>query len=363
MAIPKHFANTIVDPRAYAERGVIDSVFSDLRSTAPFDVAEADGFEPFWVATKNADVLEIERRANEFQNGAGAATLADRASNEFVRAITGGESNLVRSLVQVDGEEHKSLRGITFPAFTPKAIKDLEGQIRAIAREFVDQMLEKAPSCDFARDVAFLYPLRVVMKVLGIPEEDEPFMLKLTQEIFGPSDPDMNRSQAEVSGEAMMQQLMQTMVDLEAYFGEVTRKFRAEPDGCINSIIANAKIGDEYITHRQMMGYYIIAATAGHDTTANTTSAAMWALAQNPEVFAQLKSDPGAKTGFIEESIRWATPVKHFMRTAVVDAEVAGKKVRKGDWIMLSYHSANRDEEVFEDPFEFRIDRPLHKHV
>lgn len=363
MAISKQFANTIVDPRAYAERTPIDAVFSELRRSAPFDVAEADGFDPFWVATRHADLFEIERRGKEFLNGAGSATLSDRASNEFVRAVTGGENNLIRSLVQVDGDEHKSLRSITFPAFTPKAIKELEGQIRQIAREFVDQMLAMAPSCDFARDVAFLYPLRVVMKVLGIPEEDEAFMLRLTQEIFGPNDPEMNRSKSEISGEAAMQQLQQTMFDLEAYFGEVTRKFRAAPESCINSIIANATIDGEYLTHRQMMGYYIIAATAGHDTTANTTSAAMWALAENPAVFQQLKNDSGAMTGFIEEAIRWATPVKHFMRTAVVDADVAGKKVSKGDWIMLSYHSANRDEDVFDDPFEFRIDRPLHKHI
>ncbi|MCW1383423.1 cytochrome P450 [Novosphingobium sp. KCTC 2891] len=362
MSISKEIANTIVDPRAYANLARIDAAFTTLRKDAPFEVAEADGFDPFWVATRHADVLEIEKRADVFLNGAGSATLADKAANAFVHAVT-GEPNLVRSLVQIDGKEHKDLRAITFPAFTPKALKALEEQIRGIAREFVDAMIAKAPECDFARDVAFLYPLRVVMKVLGVPEEHEPFMLKLTQELFGPNDPDMNRTGKEVTGEEAMNLLQQTMLDLEAYFGEVTKTFRTKPESCINSLIANAKIDGEYLTHRQMMGYYIIAATAGHDTTANTTGAAMWALAQNPEVLRQLKEDPSAMTGFVEETIRWASPVKHFMRTAIADAEVAGQQVKKGDWVMLSYHSANRDEDVFDDPFAFKIDRPIHKHV
>lgn len=363
MTIKTEIAQTIVDPRAYADRNRLDAAFTELRRDAPFDVAEIEGFDPFWVASRHADVLEIERRADVFHNAARSATLTDKAGDAFVQFVTGGERNLIRSLVQVDGQEHKDLRALTFPAFTPKALKVLEEQIREIAREFVADMLAKGPEVDFASEVAFLYPLRVVMRVLGVPQEDEPFMLKLTQELFGPNDPDMNREKKEVPPEQVMQMMQQTMLDLEGYFGEVTKKFRASPDSCINSLIANAKIGGEYLTHRQMMGYYIIAATAGHDTTANTTAAAMWALAENPDVLAKLKADPSAMQGFIEETIRWASPVKHFMRTAIADAEVGGKPVKAGDWIMLSYHSANRDEDVFEAPFEFRIDRPIHKHV
>jgi cytochrome P450 len=105
------------------------------------------------------------------------------------------------------------------------------------------------------------------------------------------------------------------------------------------------------------MGYYIITATAGHDTTAFTIAASMAQLAERPELLARLKSDPSAISAFVEESIRWATPVKNFMRTAERDTEINGTPVSKGDWIMLAYHSANRDETVFERPFEFDIDR------
>ena len=111
------------------------------------------------------------------------------------------------------------------------------------------------------------------------------------------------------------------------------------------------------------MGYYIIAATAGHDTTSSTTAGALWALAENPDQLARVKGDPSLMMSFIEESIRWVTPVKHFMRTATADTELAGKPIAKGDWLMLSYPSGNRDEAVFKDPFKFDVGRMPNKHV
>jgi cytochrome P450 len=157
--------------------------------------------------------------------------------------------------------------------------------------------------------------------------------------------------------------LKATADELEAYFGEVTRTFRANPSEHLNSLIANARINGDYLNQRQLMGYYIIAATAGHDTTSNTTGGAMWAMAEDPSIFAALKADPSKLNAFVEESIRWVVPVKHFMRTATVDTEVAGQAVKAGDWLMLAYQSANRDEAVFDDPFRFRLDREPNRQV
>ena len=111
------------------------------------------------------------------------------------------------------------------------------------------------------------------------------------------------------------------------------------------------------------MSYYIIAATAGHDTTSNTTAGGLWALAENPSEFRKLKENPALIPSYLEESIRWVTRVKHFMRTATADAEVHGQKIAKGDWMTLSYPSGNRDEDVFADPFVFKADRSPNKHV
>lgn len=357
MTIAEALARTIIDPKSYARRELADAAFAQIRAETPLDQVDLPEFDPFWVVSRHADIKEIERQPNLFHNGDKSTFLSPREGVERVKALTGGEPNLIRSLVSVDGDEHKALRGVVFPHVTPRAIKPLEDQIRAIAREFVDHMLAFEGECDFAQDVAFLYPLRVIMTVLGVPQEDEPFMLKLTQELFNNADPELNRRRAELSPEDMLKSLWETTMELENYFAEVTKTYRAHPTGAINSLIANAKIGDDYLNHRQLMGYYIIAATAGHDTTSNTTAGAMWALAERPELLRAMQDNPDRINAFVEESIRWEVPVKHFMRSAVEDCEVGGRQIRAGDWLMLSYQSANRDESVWSDPFEFRIDR------
>lgn len=357
MALAKELAQAIVEPKSYSQRQIVDDAFKAIRATAPLAKAELDDMEPFWVVSRHADIKEIERQPEVFHNGDKSTFLSTIDASERVKLLTAGEPNLIRSLVSVDGKEHKDLRGIVFPHVTPRAIRPLEEAIRGIAREFVDHMLSFEGECDFATDVAFLYPLRVIMTVLGVPQEDEAFMLKLTQELFNNADPELNRRRAELSPDEMLKSLWETTMELENYFKTVTEKFRANPTEHINSLIANAKIDGEYLNHRQMMGYYIIAATAGHDTTSNTTAGAMWALAERPELLRQMQDNPELINAFVEESIRWEVPVKHFMRSAVADCEIGGQQIKAGDWLMLSYQSGCRDESVWADPFEFRIDR------
>jgi cytochrome P450 len=225
-------------------------------------------------------------------------------------------------------------------------------------------MAAKGGSCDFARDIAFLYPLHVIMELMGVPEVDEPRMLKLTQELFGSADPDLNRNAAAVTDmDEALKAIQEVVGDFVAYFNAVTENRRANPKDDLASVIANGTINGEPLGYFEAMSYYIIAATAGHDTTSNTTAGGMWALAENPDQFAKLKADPSLIPSFLEESIRWVTPVKHFMRSATADAEVAGKKIAKGDWLMLSYPSGNRDSAAFKDPFKFDITRSPNKHV
>ncbi|HQA18339.1 MAG TPA: cytochrome P450 [Novosphingobium sp.] len=363
MAISEQLARTIIDPKAYSEREIVDAAFAEIRASQPLDKAELDEIEPFWVVSRHADIKEIERQPDVFRNGDKSTFMTNREGNEKVRMLTGGEPNLIRSLVSVDGDEHKALRGVVFPHVTPRAIRPLEEQIRGIAREFVDYMLSFDGECDFAADVAFLYPLRVIMTVLGVPREDEAFMLKLTQELFNNADPELNRARAELTPEEALKSLWETTMELEAYFKAVTERYRANPTTEINSLIANARIGDDYLNHRQLMGYYIIAATAGHDTTSNTTAGAMWALAERPELLRQMQDSPDRINAFVEESIRWEVPVKHFMRSAASDCEVSGQQIKAGDWLMLSYQSGNRDESVWTDPFDFRIDRETNPQI
>ncbi|WP_332765322.1 cytochrome P450 [Phenylobacterium sp.] len=364
MTIPSDIAQTIVDPRAYAEGKRVDDAFAWLRREAPLDQAQPEGFDPFWVVTRHADILEVERQNELFHNGDRSTVLTTIEADRKVREMMGGSPHLVRSLVQMDNPDHMAYRRLTQGSFVPQNLRALEARIREIARGFIDRMAAHGGQCDFARDVAFLYPLHVIMEVIGVPESDEPRMLKLTQELFGSADPDLNRTGEEIqTTNAGVDTIQSVVMDFMLYFNAITEDRRANPRADLASVIANGKINGEPLGHLEAMSYYIIAATAGHDTTSSTVSGALWALAENPEQFAKLKANPALIPGLIEESIRWVTPVKHFMRTATADAEVAGRKMAKGDWLMLSYPSGNRDEAVFADPFKFDIERTPNKHV
>ena len=362
--IPQDIAQTIVDPKAYADGKRVDDAFAFLRREMPLAQAQPENFDPFWVVTKHADILEVERQNELFHNGDRATTLTPIDVDKKVREMMGGSPHLVRSLVQMDNPDHMNYRRLTQSWFMPQNLKRLEERIREIARGFIDRMADMNGQCDFARDVAFLYPLHVIMEVLGVPEADEPRMLKLTQELFGSADTDLNRSGAEIrDADAALAQIGATVGEFIEYFNAMTEDRRSSPRDDIASVIANGTVADKPLGHLEAMSYYIIVATAGHDTTSNTTSSGLWALAENPDQFARLKSDPGLISSYLEESIRWATPVKHFMRTATADAELRGQKIARGDWLMLSYPSGNRDEDVYSDPFTFKVDRSPNKHV
>lgn len=364
MQIPADIAFAVVDPKAYADGKRIDEAFKWLRREAPLAVAQPEGFDPFWVVTRHADILNIERQNDLFHNGDRSAVVTTIEADKKVRAMMGGSPHLVRSLVQMDNPDHFNYRRLTQAWFLPQNLRNLEARIREIARGFIDRMAAKGDACDFARDVAFLYPLHVIMEVLGVPECDEPRMLKLTQELFGSADPDVNRSGQRIDDvDVGLANLQATVVDFMTYFNEMTEDRRRNPRNDLASVIANGAIEGQPLGHLEAMSYYIIAATAGHDTTSNTTAGAMWALAENPAQFKKVKENPSLIPSMVEESIRWETPVKHFMRTATADAEVAGQKIAKGDWLMLCYPSGNRDEAVFDDPYTFNPERTPNKHV
>jgi cytochrome P450 len=364
MPIPAELASTIVDPKAYADGKSIDDAFRWLRAHEPLSVAQPEGFDPFWVVTRHADILEVERQNELFHNGDRATIVTPIELDQKVRAVMGGSPHLVRALVQMDNPDHAAYRKLTFPAFLPQSLTKLEARIREIAHGFIDHMASLGERCDFARDVAFLYPLHVIMELMGVPESDEPKMLKLTQELFGSADAELSRTGASPEDAAQaLANLQGTVGEFIAYFNDITEDRRAHPRDDLASVIANGRVFDAPLGVLEAMSYYIIVASAGHDTTSSTTAGAMWALAENPDQFAKVKANPALIPGLVEESIRWVTPVKHFMRTATADTELAGRRIAQGDWIFLSYQSGNRDEAVFTEPFKFDVERSPNKHV
>ena len=240
----------------------------------------------------------------------------------------------------------------------------LTDRIRVAASAELAKLREAGGEIDFAKSISSLYPLHVVMDVIGVPEADHLRMLELTQWLFSWADPELKRPGADPRKPEEQQRTWKIVFDeLDRYFSKLIEQRRAEPGDDLATLIANAEIDGGPMNHSRAISYFAILATAGHDSTAHSTATAMWELAENPELFAHLKADPGLISNFVEEAIRWASPVKHFVRQATAECEVAGVTIQEGDRLYLSYPSGNRDEREFESPFTFRLDRKPNRHV
>jgi cytochrome P450 len=362
--LPPEIASAIVNPVAYGEWNGIKEKFRWARDNMPVGLVQAEGYMPFWAITRHEDIMTVSKENARFLNAPKSVVLGPVAVQMLTHMITGGSPHLVRSLVTMDAPEHMDYRKLTQSWFMPKNLASLEEKIRGIARASVDAMLQAGGQCDFVHQVSALYPLHVVMQILGVPHEDEPLMLKLTQEMFGGEDPDLNRARSvELTPEQVTQFVIDAVRDFESYFMKLAADRRANPQDDVATVIANAVIDGEPISDRNAAGYYIIVAAAGHDTTSASTAGAMWALAKDPEQFARIKADRSLLPGLIEEAIRWTTPVQHFMRTAAEDCEIGGQAIAKDDWLMLCYVSGNHDERVFPDPDRFDASRSPNRHV
>ncbi|WP_439546883.1 cytochrome P450 [Sandarakinorhabdus sp.] len=354
--------NMLVNPAAYADESIHDA-YTTLRRDDPVHWTQPDGFRPFWSITRHADIVAVSKANDRFINRE-RTYISPIEAEEWVKSTT-GDSHLFRTLVDLDDPLHMKLRRITHTWFMPQNLRALEPRIGQIAKAHVDHMASLGGTCDFVNEVALWYPLRVIMMILGLPAEDENRMLQMTQEIFGPQDPDVvGRSRIitqginpEASGNPQVD-LFALVQQFFAYFGEVIQDRRANPRDDLATVIAQGTVDGEPIGLLEAVSYYAITVTAGHDTTSSSASGGLLQLMRNPSELAKLKADPSLIPQAVEEMIRWVTPVKHFMRTCTQDTEIGGKTIKAGDGVALFYWSGNRDEAVFDDPFSFKVDRP-----
>jgi cytochrome P450 len=347
-------AKIFADPATYTDEPRLHAAMTHLRAHAPVSLVNQPPFRPFWAITKHADVMEIERANNLFIS-APRPLLATAEADDIAQSLLDAGMGL-RTLVHMDDPQHRVVRAIGADWFRPKAMRALKVRVDELAKIHVDELLKVGSECDFVTEVAKNYPLYVIMSLLGLPESDFSRMLTLTQELFGGDDSEFRR------GNTPEEQL-NVLLEFFSYFNDLTASRRANPTEDLASAIANARVDGEPLSDIDTASYYVIIATAGHDTTSATIAGGLRALIENPDQLTRLTDNLDLMPLATEEMIRWETPVKEFMRTATEDTTVRGVPIANGESVYLSYVSANRDEEVFDDPFRFDVGRDPNKHL
>jgi len=338
--IPAEIASALTDPEAHADHRIHDA-FTWLRNNEPVGIAEPADFEPMWIISKHGDLSRVASHS-AVRNSQRNAFLFSTSTLDRMAEVTGERAPVFRNLLQMDPPEHRPYRMVTANFFQRSLLAEVEPTIRELAGKAIDRMIGFGGECDFATQIGFSYPLRIVVGLLGLGEEEDARILHLTQELFTLDDTARFAAAQE---------------NFNAFFDEVIADRRANPRNDLASLISNARINGEPMPLPEARGYLSSLATAGHETTASVISGAVEALCLDPAEFARIKADRSLIPGLVDEAIRWVSPNKITVRTAVEDIEIHDRIIGKGEAIGLAWASGNRDEDVFGDPFTFRSDR------
>ena len=328
----------VISARLYGEHGYPHEAWTRLRRESPVHWSQPEGYRPFWAITKHADITEVSSQPEIFRS-AGRFILFPESASGFGPSME--EEPPLRMLVNMDPPEHRDYRKLVSAWFTPRGIQRLRQRLEQITSELFDELARDGGTyeCDFVTDIAARQPLRMITEMLGIPRQREDFVLRITNENFGIEDPEFARE------------------------GDTREDRRRQPRNDLSSVLANATINGEPVPTFELFSLYFLVMVAGHDTTRNSISSGLLALLEHPDQLAALRRTPQLIETGADEIVRWTTPVNHFSRTATTDYVLRGQQIRTGDSVALFYASANRDEEVFADPFVFRLDRDPNPHL
>ena len=351
----------LIEPASYGESGPPHETWTKLRAKSPVHRCEPSNYPPFWAITRHSDIRRISRDPETFLSYPGI-TLQRKD------IVLDREEGLgaMRTIIEMDPPQHRSYRKVASPFFTPRAMKHIDAIVDDSAKKVIAELAAEdgEGECDFAMEVAVKHPLRILSTILGVPREKEPRILELTNQLFAPEDEEIGLvgldGQSDIDPQAA---ILKLGLELYQLFEPIIADRRAKPRDDLASLLANGQVDGEAMGPMETLGYYLITFTAGHDTTKNALAGGMHQLIANPDEFAKLKQDPDLIPTAVEEAVRWASPVNYMKRTAARDAVVNGQKISTGDEVILFYASGNRDEEVFDAPFEFRADRNPNPHI
>jgi cytochrome P450 len=345
----------VISPDGHTDDDRLQKAFAVLRAVAPVYWCQPPGVRPLWLITRHADVMAVERKGAPFA-AAPRSFLSSEAGEASMRQVS-GKPDVLRGLVQMDDPDHAIYREIALPWFTSTRLSDLESWVTHFAEETIAGIAGRSDVFDFAAEVAVMFPMRIIMHILGLPESDDRLILKLARGLTGAEDPDRSLS------DRPAESIRLAGVGMRDYFDRVTAGRRAQPADDLSSAIANAKIHGMPMPDYERLSYFMQLAIAGQENTGCCIAGGLHALIEHPAEWAKLRADPALLDRAIEEMLRWTSPARHLLRTATEDTEVAGQRIRAGEAVALFFNSANRDESVFATADSFEIDRYPNPHL
>ncbi len=341
----------IIHPDDYVALGYPHDVWTWMRREEPVYWWDRTEGLPFWAITKHADIIEISMQPERFLN-APRLTIShepERQTGEFPP-----------TLIQMDPPKHGIFRKLVQKRFTPRALRQIDNDIERIGKEIVDAMVQGGDygECDFVQKVSAPLPIAVIAWLLGVPRDDWEQLFDWTNRTIGSSDPEYQEE-----GKTPEETGRTAMIELFTYFTRLVEEKRQNPGDDLITHFTQVEVDGKPLELMDVLAWCLIIVIAGNETTRNGTTGGMLAFIENQGELRKLQREPTLLSSAVEEVVRWSTPIIHFARTATEDYELRGKTIKAGESVALFYPSANRDEEIFEDPFEFRIDRRPNRHL
>jgi cytochrome P450 len=339
------------------ERGAAWPLFDALRRDDPVhwnpEPAPNSGF---WSVTRHEDIVAVDRDPQTF------------TSTKFVN-LEEVDDELIeirRSILESDGDRHRALRKLLQRDFGGQTLLKYEEFLRGLTETTVDAALRKG-EFDFVKEVSADFPIRVLARMLDVPDDDTGRLIDWGNRMIGNTDPDyadVLLGHADSDRYKHLPFRSPAALEVFAYGRELARQRRGgDGDDLVSKLVNRVPVDGEPLTATEFDNYFLLLVVAGNETTRHTISHSMLALLQHPDQLALLQEHPELIPTAVEEMLRWASPVYHFRRTATRDIELHGRHIREGDKVVMWFASGNRDEEVFADPYRFDVTRTPNDHV
>lgn len=332
----------LADPATHSTRDLTE-FWHRLRTEKPvYWHPESPQGRGFWVVSRYADVMEVYRDSERFVSSRG---------NVLTTLLNGGDSAAGKMLAVTDGRRHRELRGVLLKAFSPKALSRVAERIRQDTRKRLAAVVERG-TCDFAAEVAAHIPMATICALLGVPEQDQDALLRLNKSALSSDDASATDADAVLARNEILM-----------YFSDLAEQRRDDPQDDVISVLATAEVGGKELTEDEIVFNCYSLILGGDETSRLSMIGAVHAFTEYPGQWEALKQGAAGIDSATEEVLRWMTPTMHFGRVARYDGVVNGQPIAAGDAVTLWNSSANRDPEVFGDPYTFDLLRTPNKHL